>query len=128
MEKDRSARSSGGDRGRALPPFAHLTPGQPAKRVDALSPEAHEPDLASRCSQADQEWGIELERLEGASSSNPFEALDWCKRAIDYLKRDVARRGSNWSAESASALRLTFAAIKQAIALEADPAVLSSLQ
>jgi hypothetical protein len=93
-----------------------------------MSQKARDHNLASQVSQADRERLAELDRLAGASSGSPSEVLDWCGRAIDHLKRDVARKGNNWNAESVSALRLAIAAFTQAAALGADSAALTRLQ
>jgi hypothetical protein len=85
-------------------------------------------ELQGGAGQDDRDWVAELERLEGASRGSLSEAADWCKRAIDYLRRDVARKGNDWNGESGSALRLTLAAFGQAVAQGADSAVLTRLQ
>jgi hypothetical protein len=93
-----------------------------------MSQRTSDQNLATQVLQAGREQYPELDHLEGASSDNRSEVLEWCKRAIDYLGRDVAKKGNDWNAESGPALRLTIAAYRQAVAQGADSALLTQLQ
>jgi hypothetical protein len=85
------------------------------KYPKAGQPTSRQSNLAGAEALTTCEQGDELRLLKRESSDTPAKALDWCNRAIEHLKRDVAQLGCDWNAESKAALPLTLGANGQRI-------------